>query len=251
MIIKYNQSQKEIWSHSANLMTGSLNQRVQNATDYYELSNINDSLLTENAKLLQSIINYRIYSKENQFQQFETLDSTLLEYDFIPSRICGKTIKLRNNHITLCKGTKDSIQVGMGVVSSDGIVGIVKNVSENYAQVMTILHSQSRISAAIMSNDFHGTLIWEGDDPLKMSLITLPKHAKISLGDTIVTSGYSTIYPFGIQIGTISEYSIDGGGNSYKVDIDLFNDISKLSHVYVVKAKHSVEKVEIQETIEQ
>ncbi len=245
LIINYNRSQKEIWAHSANLFTGSVNSKVQSTSDYFYLESVNDSLLTENAKLLAEIINYRIYSKNNEYQDFETQDSILQEYDFVPSRICGKTVNLRNNYITLCRGAKDSIQAGMGVISSDGIVGIVKNVSDNYAQVMTILHGQSQISSSIMSNDFHGTLVWEGEDARKMSLITLPKHAKIAYGDTIVTSGYSTVFPFGIQIGTISDFEIDGGGNSYKVDIDLFNDISNLSHVYVVKSKFVEEKEEI------
>jgi len=235
IIINYNQSQKEIWGHSAGLFSGSLNNQVQEASDYFRLESINDSLLVENSQLLSTIINYRVNSKQNDFQTFESQDSSLLKYSFAPARIINKTVNLRNNHITIDKGLKDSVRVGMGVVSKNGIVGIVKSVSENYAVVMTILHNQSKISAAIKNNDFHGTLIWPGRDPRKMNLLTLPRHAEINEGDTILTSGYSTVFPYGIEIGIIRSYKIEGGEDSFSIDVDLFNDISKISHVYLVK----------------
>ncbi len=242
IIINYNQSQKEIWGHSAGLFSGYVNNQVQDASDYFKLQSLNDSLLVENSKLLSTIINYRVNSKENGFRIFETQDSSLLKYTFAPARIINKTINLRNNHITINKGIKDSVTVGMGVVSKNGIVGIVKNVSENYAVVMTILHHQSKISAAIKNNDFHGTLVWPGEDTRIMNLMTLPRHAEITRGDTILTSGYSTIFPYGIEIGTIKDFKIEGGEDSFSIDVELFNDLAKMSHVYLVKNIGQVEQ---------
>jgi len=248
IIVSFNISQSEIWAHSANLFTGNINERVENTTNFFNLEAVNDSLLTENAKLLETIINYRVISKQNEFQEYEALDSTQLEYKFIPARITGKTFNKRNNHITLNKGSVDSIKVGMGVISKDGLLGLVKSVSENYSLVMTVLHSQCRISAAIKNNDFHGTLLWDDMDPTMMNLTSIPKHASVSVGDTIITSGYSTVFPYGIEIGTIYDYIVNE--DSYSVMVKLFNDLPSETHAYIVSSKDQKEKLELEEEIQ-
>lgn len=249
IIISFNQSQSEIWAHSANLFSGSIDEKVQNTTNFFNLEAVNDSLLTENARLLETIINYRVFSKQNQFQEYESLDSTLLEYKFIPARITGKTVNKRNNHITVNKGTKDSIKVGMGVISKDGLLGIVKSSSEHYSLVMTVLHSQSRISAAIKNNDFHGTLIWDDMDPTTMQLTSIPKHANIAIGDTVITSGYSTVFPYGIEIGTIYDFTVNRNEDAYTVEVKLFNDLPSETHAYLISFKNQKEKVKLEEEI--
>jgi len=248
IIVSFNKSQSEIWAHSANLFSGNIDERVQNTTNFFNLEAVNDSLLRENARLLETIINYRVVSKENDFQEYEALDSTQLEYKFIPSRITGKTFNKRNNHITLNKGSIDSIKVGMGVISKDGLLGLVKSVSKNYSLVMTVLHSQCRISAAIKNNDFHGTLLWDNMDPTMMNLINIPKHADVSVGDTIITSGYSTVFPYGIEIGTI--YESEDNEDSFSVKVKLFNDLPSETHAYIVSSKDRKEKTELEEEIQ-
>jgi len=248
IIVSFNKSQSEIWAHSANLFSGNIDERVQNTTNFFNLEAVNDSLLTENARLLETIINYRVISKENEFQEYEALDSTQLEYKFTPARITGKTFNKRNNHITLNKGTIDSIEIGMGVISKDGLLGLVKSVSKNYSLVMTVLHSQCRISAAIKNNDFHGTLLWDEMDPTMMNLINIPKHASVSVGDTIITSGYSTVFPYGIEIGTI--YGSVDNEDSYSVKVKLFNDLPSETHAYIVSSKDQKEKIELEEEIQ-
>ena len=250
IIISFNKSQGEIWRHSTNLLTGNINQRVQNTSDYFALEAINDSLLTENARLLESIINYRVFSKENDFQEFESLDSNLVEYKFIPSRITNKSFNKRNNYITLNKGAQDSIKIGMGVVSSNGIVGIVKEVSKNYSLVMTILHSQSRISAGIKNNDYHGTLIWDEMNPLKIKLRDLPKHAEVSVGDTIITSGFSTVFPYGIEIGKVQDYFSESNEDALELEVVLFNDIPATTHAYIIRSSLQKEKIDIESEVE-
>ena len=204
----------------------------------------NDSLLLENAKLLETIINYRVSSKDNAFEIFEQKD-TIFNYDLIPGRVCSKTINLRNNYLTICSGENKGIKVGMGVITKDGIVGIVKAVSENYATVQMILHSQSRISAKINSKSYHGNLVWNSSDPLKLSLLDVPKHAEIALGDSISTSGYSICFPPDIHIGNISDYKLAGGSNSYNIDVLLNYDLSNLEHVYVIAFRETEEKLEL------
>ena len=126
----------------------------------------------------------------------------------------------------------------------------MKSVSNDYSLVMTILHSQSRISAAIKNNDFHGTLVWDDMNPKKITLTSLPKHAEVSIGDTIITSGFSTVFPYGIEIGTVEDYIAESNKDAFEVDINLFNDIPTITHAYIIKSKQQEEKLEIEEEIE-
>lgn len=241
LIINYNKSQKEIWAHSSNLLTGNVFDKVEGVQGFFDLQEVNDSLLAENAKLLETIINYRINSKDNYFQKFEELD-TVNNYQLIPASICNKTINLRNNYMTLCKGKKDSIAVGMGVISNNGVVGIIKSVSKDFATVLLVLNSQSRISAKVTSKNYHGNLIWDDTDTRILSMLEVPKHAEIAIGDSISTSGYSTIFPPDIHIGKIKDYSLQGGSNNYKIKVEMKQDINALEYVYVIKYLKALEK---------
>ena len=239
LIVNYNKSQKEIWTHSSNLVSGYMNQKVEGVEDFFEMHEENDSLLRENAKLLETIINYRVNVKDNSFDVFENSDS-LSKYDVIPSRVCSKTINLRNNYLTLCKGSEHGLEVGMGVISKNGVVGIIKSVTKKYATVLMVINSQSRTSAKINSKNYHGNLIWKSNDPMVLSLVDVPKHAEIAIGDSISTSGYSISFPPGIFIGTISD--MKSAGNSYDLDVAMNYDLSKLEYVYVVAFKEAEEK---------
>lgn len=244
LIINYNKSQKEIWAHSSNLLTGTVNEKVSGVQNYFDLQNTNDSLLRENAKLLETIINYRVSSRDNSFQKYERSDS-IRSYEMIPARVCGQTLNLRNNYMTLCKGEDDGIQVGMGVVTAKGVVGIVKATSGKFATVLMILNSQSRVGAQIKDKNYHGVLIWDSDDIEKMTLIDLPKHAEISKGDTILTSGYSVAFPPDLYLGTIEDFEIEGGSNNYRITVNRDYPIANLEYVYVVKFIDAEEKAEL------
>jgi len=244
LIVNYNKSQKEIWGHSSGLVSGYVNNKMEGVENFFEMQQENDSLLVENAKLLETIINYRVSVKDNSFDQFDQKDTTML-YSVIPSRVCSKTVNLRNNYITLCKGKRDSIRVGMGVIANNGIVGIVKSVSQNYATVLMVLNSQSRTSVKINSKEFHGNLIWESGDPNIHTLIDIPKHANVEIGDSISTNGYSICYPPDIYIGKVVAFDPGDGSNSFKIDIKMENDLSKLEYAYVVDFKEFEEKEEL------
>jgi rod shape-determining protein MreC len=241
LIVNYNKSQKEIWAYSSNLLSGNVYKKVENIQDFLELQEVNDSLLNENARLLETIINYRISAKNNAFQSFELQDS-LREYQLIPARICNKTLNLRNNYITLCKGSRDSIGLGMGVISNKGVVGIVKAVSENFSTVQLVLNSQSRISAKINTKNYYGNLMWVNSDTRTLNLLGIPKHAEIEKGDSISTSGFSICFPPEIFIGQIEKFSVESGSNNYNIDVALNHDLSQLEYVYVIKFFKKSEK---------
>jgi len=244
LIVNYNKSQKEIWAHSSNILSGNINKRVQKVEDFFTLQAENDSLFRENAKLLETILNYRI-SEDNNFQEFEAAysDSTQL-YELIPANVSGKTINLRNNFLHLDAGTEDGITPLMGIISKDGVVGLVKSASKNFATVQMLINSQSRISSMIYNKGYHGNLIWASEDIREMKLLDVPKHSNISIGDTVVTSGYSISFPKYIPIGKIKDFSILGGSNNFDITVQLDYDLSTINTVYAVKFIHAEEKLE-------
>lgn len=233
LIIQYNDSQKETWVHTVGLYTGKINQQVSKASEYLVLQEINDSLQLENAKLLNQIIDFKVDFEDNAFQNFEQKDTSINKV--IPARVVNKTINLRNNFITISKGAKDGVEKGMGVISTNGIVGIVKSVTDHYADIILILHSQSRISVSVKNKLYFGNMVWKNQGHRQTQIEAIPKYAEINIGDTIITSGYSSVFPFGLEIGTIASFEAEKGGSNYLIEVDLFNDLELLQYVYVVE----------------
>jgi len=246
LIVNYNKSQGEIWAHSSSLLVGGVNSKTHKVEEFFTLNQRNDSLLQENAKLLQTILNYRMDAESNSFQNFEkTMVDSTMDYQLIPATVISKTVNLRNNYLTISKGKKDGLQPGMGVLSAKGVVGIIKTLSDNYATVLMIINSQSRTSVKILNKNYHGNLMWETNDPKLMKLKDVPKHATINIGDTVVTSGYSISYPPLVHIGKINDKQIVEGSNSYELTVALDYDLSNTAHVYVVSFVGLTEKEEM------
>jgi rod shape-determining protein MreC len=231
LVINYNRDQKDIFLNSSQVYAGKMAAQSAKVSNYSRLKSINDSLMYENANLIENLI-----SIEYTNDQIPAADSIYDNYDLIPASICNSTVNLVNNHITLCKGNREGIEKDMGVISSNkGIIGVVRNVSENFAHVISILNSQSRISCSIKSRNGHGSLRWRDLDPLRISLVDVPKHEKIVVGDTVITSGYSTMFPRGILVGVIESYKVVSGSNNYLITVKLFNDLTNVKYAYVIK----------------
>ena len=243
LIVNYNQSQKEIFINSTNILATSVNQKVDDLERFSNLQQTNDQLKLENARLVERFIQENVNSTA---QNIDTLVSDSLKYELIPATICNSTYTLRNNNLTLCQGSLSGIEKDMGVITDNGLVGIVRNVSPNYSRVMSILHSQSLIDCAIKRNNAHGTLIWNGRNSRILNLIDIPKHISVLQGDTIITSGYSTIFPKGILVGKIKEVTLANGSNSYDISVELFNDPVTLNTAFVVRNKQAAEQLAIE-----
>jgi rod shape-determining protein MreC len=219
LIINYNQSQKEIFINSSNVFASQINKRLDRFEEYVRLELVNDSLQRQNGELIKRFIN----SPNLNFSNLtDSLDINGSQYNLIPTALCNSTFRLKNNYVTLCQGAVDGITKDMGVISLNGIVGQVTDVSPNFSKVMSILHSQTRISAAIKRNNAYGSLRWPGSSPLEMSLEAIPKHVDILVGDTVITSGFSTIFPKGIDIGIVTE--LKKKNNNHQIKVNLFND---------------------------
>ena len=237
LAVQYNKKQQETYINSANIFTGAIYQRFDKLVKYNELSNTNDSLSAENAILYARLGNA-------QFSEFLVRDSVIVKdslskikqrYTYIGATVINNSVSATNNYMTLNRGSKHGVQAGMGVITRRGVIGIVKNVSTNFSQVMSILHQQSKISASLKKSDYFGSLVWrKTNDPQRITLEALPKHADIAVGDTIQTSGFSYIFPEGIPVGTVENFRVEPGRNNYSADVKLFEDISKLRYVYIV-----------------
>jgi rod shape-determining protein MreC len=246
LIINYNSDQRKIFINSSQIYAGKLAEQSTKISNFTRLNIINDSLQRENANLIENLI-----AIEYTNDQIPDSDSLYDRYDLIPTSVCNNTIHLRNNHITLCSGSREGIEADMGVISSsNGIIGVVRNVSENFAHVITLLNSQSRISCTVKSRGVHGSLRWRDLDPRRVTLIDVPKHQKISIGDTIITSGYSTIFPRGILVGKIESFTVPPGSNNYEAIIKLFNDLTNVKYAYVVKNRFGAEQLELENQVD-
>ncbi|MEH6765562.1 MAG: rod shape-determining protein MreC [Aequorivita antarctica] len=231
---------------SANYVTGGVYTYKNSITDYFSLGRENEQLLQENLMLRKKL---------DQFKEvvvFERLDSTLLpnKYEYFTARVINNNYSKTKNQLTLDKGRKDSIKIDLGVISSKGIVGIVSDVSENYATVQSILNTKSRINAKLKKSSHFGSLIWNTKDPNVAQLIDIPRLAKLEKGDTVVTGGRSTIFPEGIFIGTVKDFHLDNDDNYYYVNIDLFNDMTSLEHLYLIENKEAQEIIELEKGVE-
>ena len=164
------------------------------------------------------------YDLNSSLHDNDTLDLDSSKYQLIAVDICNSNFRLRDNYITLCSGSKAGLMSDMGVISQTGLVGIIKKVSDNFSIVMSILHSQSSISCLIKRNNSNGMLIWKMGNPKILNLESIPKHKTVLVGDTVITSGYSTIFPKGIQVGKVKTVVLEPGSNSYTIEVELFND---------------------------
>lgn len=243
MVVQFNEKQNQIYFYSYNRVVGSINDWYNSWMDYIHLDDAIQELREENARLRTQLETYG-FSDEIKI---DTLNFDSAQFIYVGADVVNKTILGHNNSLTLDKGSKHGIDRNMGVVCPKGIVGIVTNVSENYAGVMTILHKESRISASIKRTGYFGSLVWGGTDPTRASLETLPRHASIQYGDTIQTSGYSNVFPPGIIIGTVEHFEVEEGANNYTVDVKLTTDISNIKQAYIIINKNRKELQNISE----
>lgn len=230
LIVNNNDKQGSIYLNSSNLFTGYLNQKTQEASNFLNLDEENSELRKDKARLLQEIINSNIAKSPSK------IDTVNNQYTLLASKICSKTLNLRNNFITLCKGAGEGIEVGMGVINDKTVLGIVKDVSEHYASVLTLLHSQSRISVSLKHKEHHGYILWDTSDPLYVTAHGIRKYADISNGDTLVTSGYSIVFPENLDVGVIEDFRVESGGETFQIRVKLFDDFNTINDVYVIKS---------------
>ncbi len=153
--------------------------------------------------------------------------------------------------MTINVGKNDSVTEDLGVITSKGIVGIIDNISKNYARVLSVLNTKSKINAQLKSTDHIGSLTWNGKSPQVVQMIDVSKFAPVKQGDTITTGGQSAIFPKGIPIGKIDSFVLDPGGDTYTITVSLFNDMTSLAHAYVIKNRDAAEIRQLENPIDE
>ena len=219
---------------SANNLTGGLYEKVSSLSDYFSLKDQNKELVDENINLKKQLEYYKnLVTDTLKTHQFK--DTTYHQsYSYIQGKITKNSYHTNYNFITIDKGINDSINKEMAVINSKGIIGITETSKSNFSRVQSILNLSSRVNAKIKNGNFFGTLKWDGKDYNIVQLIDIPRQAIVKKGDTIITGGMSTIFPEGILIGTvINDKSPNDTSNS--IDIKLFNDMSNIKNIYIVK----------------
>ena len=232
MIVNNNEKQNLVFVSSANSFTGSFFERFDKITRYWNLGEVNEELARDNKRLLEQLPNVRFN---------ETIDTILIvdslyqqQYEYIPALVVNNSVNRYNNYLTLNRGNKHGITSNSGVINGSGIVGIVQKTSTNYAAVMSILHRSTKISAKLKKGDYFGSLTWKGENAQEMNLEAIPKHAEVEIGDTITTSGFSSMFPKGLMIGIVESADLVNGSNFYDIKIKLSCDMNNISHVFIV-----------------
>lgn len=226
---------------SANFLSGGVYERINNINEYLSLKGQNDELAAENARLKALLYNQKDTAKI-PIDSIKGVD----KINLIPSKVIHNSYNVYENYLTLNSGSAAGVKADMGVVNSAGIVGIVDKTSKNYATVLSILNVKSQINAKIKKSNHFGSLIWDGKSTGFVQLIDVPRLASVRKGDTIVTGGQSVIFPPNIGIGTINNVYIDNKTNYYTLNIKLFNDMTNLGHVYVIKSKDREELINLE-----
>ncbi len=241
LIIRYNNFQRASIINTSNAAVGNLLDRVSNTSDYFALKIVNDSLVAENAKLIELLkgvqgkIDNNTIAEITRNVNLPKIDSLRqLEYSYIGARVINNTVNKVHNYLTLNKGTAHGIRHDMGVVGPQGVVGIVKDVSENFATVISLLHKSTKINARIDRSQFSGSLGWNTLDPRYAMLEDIPKHARVYVGDTIVTGGGSDFFPAKVALGVIEAWNSPTGNDFYDIKVRLATDFYNISYVYVV-----------------
>ncbi|PJA09911.1 MAG: rod shape-determining protein MreC [Flavobacteriales bacterium CG_4_10_14_0_2_um_filter_32_8] len=250
LLVKNNNYQNSKVLNSSNFLIGNLYLTVDNIYDYFELKEVNKKLAAQNAHLQST----NIRSFEKIFGTTVIIEDTSYsqKYIYLSAKAINSTTNNRENYITLDKGALNGIKAGMGVVSPDGVVGTVKNVSQNFCSVMSVLHEKNAVSAKIKKSGYIGSIVWKLGDYRIAQLKDIPNHVKLQIGDTIITSGYSMVYPKGILIGRVKEFDLPEGENFFNIKVEFSVDYKKLSHVYIIKSlmKEEQQKLEALNVIE-
>jgi rod shape-determining protein MreC len=225
LVVKYNRTQQSIFIQSSNQITGILLEKYDKVDDYFHLQEINHSLNKENSALLRKI----------EKLKRESFDSKDKSYDYIPAKVITNKIDGRYNRFTINKGASEGIRRGMGILYNEIPVGIVYQVTSNYASAISLLNVNLNLSAEIKDKGYFGTLAWLPTNPREGVINHIPVYADVVVGDSVVTSGYSQVFPEDLYMGIVEAVITPKGKNSYEIMVRLFADIGRMDFVQIVE----------------
>ena len=249
LLFRFNNYQQSVFFTSANVVAGKVYEVSGGISSYFHLKSVNEDLLDRNMALEQQITNLENRLKDYRIDSITMNSIRYLEqadYKIFKAHVIRNSLNQADNYITLDKGSSSGIRPEMGVVDGNGVVGIVYKTSPSYSLVISVLNSKSSISCKIIGSEYFGYLKWEYGDSRYAYLKDLPRHAEFNLGDTVVTSGYSTVFPAGVMVGTVDDMSYSNDGLSYLLKIKLATDFGKLGNVRVISRSGQGEQRELE-----
>ena len=255
LIVKNQEYQKSVFLSSSNSVVSGMYEWSNSVVEFFKLRAANDNLSEENTALKNQIIN--LQNKLSTLKK-EPVDSVHfrippeMEYQFIAAKVINCSTNKLLNYITLNKGAIDGIKPDMGVISDEGVVGIVKTVSNRFSVVIPILNPKIEISCKFKRNNYSGGLQWEsGEDYRYANLKDIARHVELALGDTLVTSGLTSTFPEGIPVGDIEDFKIRESDAYYKIKVKLAVNFRTLSHVKVINYLNYHEQKELEKKSEE
>ena len=249
LIVRNNNFQRASFINSTNEAAVKVNGVVSAVTEYINLRITNDALSRENAGLKTLMPN--VYYVDSAIRRSITDTTLKQQYTFMTAKVINNSINRRNNYLTLDRGSLQGVKPEMGVVCPNGIVGIVKDVSDHYCTVMSFLHKSSLVSSRIKRTQFIGSLKWEGIDASHALLDDIENHVKVAKGDTIITTSFSSVYPEGVLVGIVDNVSPGKGSTFQNISVRLSTEFGSLSYVYIVDNLFKDEQKALEKPIEE
>jgi len=234
LIFNFNSYQKAQYLNSSNQVTGTVYNTYNAVESYFSLGSVNRKLAGENARL-KSLISDLPFIRVTPYSVVMKAEVTDSVYRFNSARVINNSVDKQNNYITLNKGRKHGIKPDQGIVNSEGIVGVITNVSESYSLGFSVLNKRWGASAKLKKSGTFGPLSWDGKDSRFANLTGIPFHVELEVGDTVVTSSYSSVFPEAVMIGIIHSFEKPAGENYYNISVKLSVNFRALSYVDVVE----------------
>ena len=250
LLFQYNSYQGSVWFSSSNVAVGKCYEWSSKVNTFFSLSHVNESLTLKNFYLERQVAQLsRLYADatDDSLAAERIKLESLSKYQLVPAKVVSNSVNSHDNLITIDKGSVDGISKDMGVVSGNGVVGIVYMVSKHYSVVMPVINSHSRVSCSIRGRGYFGYLHWTGGASNIAYVEDIPRHAHFKRGDWVETSGYSSIFPQGVIVGKILEVYNSRDGLSYRLKVLLSTDFGRLRDVCVVNDKTIVEQATLLE----
>ena len=251
ILFHYNKFHEAVFSGVANELTGNIGGKYTNITYYFHLKSTNDQLAKENEELRNKLLANFERPDTSQKLVTDTVPYDTLghfrKYLYRAARVVNNSVSLPNNTFTINRGENEGIHKNMGVISPNGVAGVVINTSNNYAVVMSLLHRQTKISASLKKTGETGKVLWDGSSPLYITLKDIPKSAQVTKGDSVVTSPYASHFPPGILIGTVMDIVDDKTSSFYTLRLKPATNFFNVQFVMVVENLLKDEQAKLEE----
>lgn len=250
LIVQFNNYQNAKMFTSANSVAGNLFAAITDVSSYFALKSENARLLEYNKELNEQVTALQAHlTQQEDSATVAALPHKANGFFYNCATVVNNSLNAVNNYITIDKGTADGVEAEMGVFCNEGVVGIIYTASEHYSVVIPLLNSKSSISCRVKGSDSFCTLQWDGSDTRYSYLVDLPRYTKFEVGDTVVTSGFSSIFPADIPVGRIEKTEDSDDGMFAQARVELFTDFATLRKVYTVGNEGRKEQWELENSI--